>query len=114
MFNAAAERNISPTFVDSVIFSRMTIRLALAQIDLTVGRVGRFIAQRTPRVSLKPTICSSTLLSAVYIGVSGNRERIFLASPSICFRSIRNEIGVQPELNARSMTFGLSAIKIPF
>src|SRR5574344_931185 len=31
-----------------------------------------------------------------------------------CDQDVRNEIGVQPELNARSMTFGLSAIKIPF
>ena len=36
-----------------------------------------------------------------------------LASPSICFFSTKIETGTQPEFNALSITFGLSAIKSP-
>ena len=46
--------------------------------------------------------------------MSPHRRISSFASPSICLCSTRKEIGLHPESNARSITFGLSAIKIPF
>ena len=42
------------------------------------------------------------------------RRISFFASPSTCLCSTRKEIGWHPESKALSITFGLSAIKIPF
>ena len=46
--------------------------------------------------------------------MSPQRRISSFASPSTCLCSTRKEIGWHPESKALSITFGLSAIKIPF
>ena len=120
ILSAAAERKIAPTFVGFTTFSSTAIRLASLQISCGVRSFGRYMAQSIPRVSLKPVSFASTSNSATY---TGNSLFVLLhirmasnASPSVssCLFSISTETGTHPASNARMITFGLSAINIPF
>ena len=76
----------------------------------------RFMAQSMPRVSAKPVSFVSTLYSAVNTGTSGYFSRSCLVSPPSAETSrfsARKEMGTYPAFNARSITLGLSAIKMP-
>ena len=76
----------------------------------------RFMAQSMPRVSANPVSFVSTLYSAVKTGTSGYFSRSCLVSPASAVTrrfSARKEMGTYPACNARSITLGLSAIKMP-
>jgi hypothetical protein len=65
MFSAAAERNSAPIFVESVISSKTAILRAFLHNSSTLGREGRIIAQRAPRVSSNPVREVKSSLDAV-------------------------------------------------
>ena len=113
MPRAAAERKMAPTFVGFMTSSSTATRRALLQISSTVGSFGRYMAQSIPRVSLKPVSCVRTSSSAVKTGISPQRAMSCFAWFSTCLVSMRNDIGTHPALSARSMTLGLSAMKMP-
>ena len=116
MPRAAAERIMAPTLVGFTTSSRMAMRLAFLHIFSTEGRTMRFMAQSMPRVSANPVSFVSTLYSAVKTGTSGYFSRSCLVSPASAVTrrfSARKEMGTYPACNARSITLGLSAIKMP-
>ena len=132
ILSAAAERKIAPTFVGFITFSSIAIRFAPSQIFSSVCNGLRRIAHNIPLVSLKPVSLVKISNSAVYTGnpcisvssfdlfsimfsyISLHFSNMFFPSPSICFFSIRQDIGSYPASSALSITLGLSAIKIPF
>ena len=70
ILSAAAERNIAPTFVGFITFSRTAIRLASLQISSSAGSCLRCIAHNIPLVSLNPVSFVRISNSAVYTGNS--------------------------------------------
>ena len=61
----AAQRKIAPRLVGFITFSSTAMRRALAQTASAVGRGGRRMAQRMPRVRWKPVSRVSTSREAV-------------------------------------------------
>ena len=106
---------MAPILVGFTTSSNTAILCAFWHIACTEGSPGLYMAHNIPLVRAKPVSFVRTSYSAVYTGIAPQRSMISFAAPStsICLRSHRQDIGTQPASSARSMTLGLSAMKIP-
>ena len=114
MPKAAAERKMAPMFVVSTTPSITAMRWAFRQTSSTGFGIGRRMAHSTPRVKVYPVSDDRSSRSPVYIGMSPHRSTMDAASPLMCFRSHNNAKGSYPAFSATWITFGLSAMKMPF